>query len=125
MQFPLLRILLVDDFEPFRAFVYSTLAKRAEFQVVGEASDGLQAVQKALELKPDLIVMDIGLPSLNGLEAARRILELVPKSKVIFLSQDSSAEVMQEALSVGACGYVLKIKAASDLLPAIDAAISR
>ncbi len=117
------RILVVEDFAEFRKLICWTLAQRADLQVIGEASDGLEAVQKAVELKPDLILMDIGLPSLNGLEAARRILELVPESKIIFLSQESSAEVMQAALNMGACGYVVKIKAASELMTAIDAAI--
>jgi len=69
--------------------------------VVGEASDGLEAVQKSEELQPDLIVLDIGLPSLNGIEAARRIRNLAPKSKILFLSQESSADVVQEALNSG------------------------
>jgi DNA-binding NarL/FixJ family response regulator len=96
----------------------------SKLQIVGEASDGLEAVQKALELTPDLILMDIGLPSLNGIEAARQILKLVPESKILFLSQESSAEVMQEALSLGACGYVVKVNAGIELIPAIDAVLS-
>jgi DNA-binding NarL/FixJ family response regulator len=117
------RILVVEDFPQFRQFICSTLEERNDLQIVGEAADGLEAVQKAVELKPDLILMDIGLPSLNGLEAARRILELVPESKIIFLSQESSTEVMQAALNMGACGYVVKIKATSELMPAVDAVI--
>ena len=73
-------------------------------QVIAEASDAPEAIQKAGELKPDLLVLDIGLPTLNGLEAARQIRKLVPESKVIFLSQESSADVLQEALSIGAWG---------------------
>jgi DNA-binding NarL/FixJ family response regulator len=118
-----IRIFVVDDFEPFRQFVCATLGERNDLQIVGEAADGLEAVQKAVELKPDLILMDIGLPSLNGLEAARRILELVPESKIIFLSQESSAELVQEALDLGAWGYVVKAKAASGLMLAVDAVI--
>jgi DNA-binding NarL/FixJ family response regulator len=117
------RILVVEDFPPFRQFICSMLGERNGLQIIGEAADGLEAVQKAVELKPDLILMDIGLPSLNGLEAARRILELVPESKIIFLSQESSADVMQAALKMGARGYVVKIKATSELMTAIDAAI--
>jgi DNA-binding NarL/FixJ family response regulator len=117
------RILVVEDFPPFRQFICSMLGERNDLQIIGEAADGLEAVQKAVELKPDLILMDIGLPSLNGLEAGRRILELVPESKIIFLSQESSSEVMQEALSLGARGYVVKINATSELMPSIDAAI--
>lgn len=117
------RILVVEDFPQFLRFVCSTLEKRPDLQVVAEAADGLEALQKAVELKPDLVLMDIGLPSLNGLEAARRILELVPESKIIFLSQESSADVIQAALNMGARGYVVKIKAASELIPAVDAVI--
>jgi DNA-binding NarL/FixJ family response regulator len=91
-----------------------------ELQVVGDASDGLEAVQKAVELKPDLILMDIGFPSLNGIEAARQIRKLVPESKIIFLSQESSAEVVQEAMGVGAAGYVIKIMAGCELLTAVE-----
>jgi DNA-binding NarL/FixJ family response regulator len=117
---PIIRVLVVDDFEPLRQSVCATLEKREDLQVVGEASDGLEAVQKAVELKPDLILMDIGLPSLNGIEAARQILKLVPESKRIFFSQESSADVVQEALSFGAHGYVLKIRAGIDLLTAVE-----
>jgi DNA-binding NarL/FixJ family response regulator len=118
-----IRVFVVDDFEPFRQFVCATLGERNDLQIIGEAADGLEAVQKAVELKPDLILMDIGLPSLNGLEAARRILELVPESKIIFLSQESSAEVVREALDLGAWGYVVKVKAVSGLMPAVEAAL--
>jgi DNA-binding NarL/FixJ family response regulator len=118
-----IRIFVVDDFEPFRQFVCATLGERNDLQIVGEAADGLEGVQKAVELKPDLILMDIGLPSLNGLEAARKILELVPESKIIFLSQESSAELVQEALDLGAWGCVVKAKAASGLMLAVDAVI--
>ncbi len=94
-----------------------------ELQVIGEVSDGLEAVQKCVELQPDLILLDIGLPSLNGIKAARQIRKLVPESKVIFLTQESSADVVQEALSLGARGYVVKIKAASELLAAVEAVL--
>ena len=124
MQPTPVRILIVDDFVLFRQLVRSILVGNSKLQIVGEASDGLEAVQKALELTPDLILMDIGLPSLNGIEAARQILKLVPESKILFLSQESSAEVMQEALSLGACGYVVKVNAGIELIPAIDAVLS-
>jgi DNA-binding NarL/FixJ family response regulator len=117
------RILVVDDFEPFRQFVYTVLGKRPDLQVAGEASDGVEAVQKAVELKPDLILLDIGLPTLNGIEAARRIRKLVPESKIIFLSQESSAEIVQEAFSLGAWGYVVKTRAGNELLAAVEAVI--
>jgi CheY-like chemotaxis protein len=83
---PQVRILVVEDFEPFRRFVCATLQARPEWQVIAEASDGLQAVQKAEELKPDLILLDIGLPGLNGIEAARRIRKLSINSKIVLVS---------------------------------------
>jgi DNA-binding NarL/FixJ family response regulator len=95
---------VVDDHEPFRNFVCSTLQVRSELQVVGEASDGLEAVQKAKELQPDLICLDIGMPTLNGIEAAHRISKLVPAAKILFISQDSDPEVIAAALGNGAKG---------------------
>jgi len=124
LQVSSVRILLVDDFEPWRHFVSSMLLIKPELQVVGEASNGLEAVQKAAELKPDLILLDIGLPTLNGIEAARQIRKLAPESKIIFLSQESSAEIVQEALSLGAWGYVVKTMAESELLTAVETVLS-
>src|SRR5271169_5634129 len=115
------RVLVVDDFEPWRRFVSSIILMKSELLVVGEASDGMEAVQKAAELKPDLILLDIGLPTLNGIEAARQIRKLVPESKIIFLTQESSADVVQEALSLGALGYVVKAEFVSDFLAAVEA----
>ena len=117
------RILVVEDSDPFRKFICSTLGKRPELQIVGEVSDGLEAVQKAEELQPDLIVLDIGLPSLNGIEAARRIRRLSTKSKILFVSQESSADVVREALGTGARGYVVKTDAGIELLEAVDAVL--
>ena len=106
-----IRVLVVEDFAPFRQLICKTLANRPHLQVIGEVSDGLEAVQRALELKPDLILLDIGLPSLGGIEAARQIRKLSPGSKIIFLSQESSPDVVQEAVSLDTCSYVLKTKA--------------
>jgi DNA-binding NarL/FixJ family response regulator len=117
------RVLVVDDYEPFRRFVCLTLEKDLNLQVVCEASDGLEAVRRAEELKPDLIFLDIGLPTLNGIEAARQIRKLAPESKVIFLSQESSPDVVQAALNSGAWGYVVKARAATDLLAAVEAVL--
>jgi DNA-binding NarL/FixJ family response regulator len=123
LQLAAVRILVVDDYALFRQFVVGLLGKRPELQVVGEASDGLEALQKAVELRPDLILLDIGLPSLNGIEVARQMRNLVPESKIIFLTQESSADVVQEALSLGARGYVTKSKA-HDLFAAVEAVFS-
>jgi DNA-binding NarL/FixJ family response regulator len=117
------RVLVVEDSEPFRKFVCSILGKRPELQIVGEVSDGLEAVQKAEELQPDLILLDIGLPTLGGIEAARRIRELSPQSRILFVSQDSSVHVVQGALAEGAKGYVVKTDARRELLTAVDAVL--
>jgi DNA-binding NarL/FixJ family response regulator len=114
-------LLEVEDYEPFRRFVCSTLEKRTELQVVGEVSDGLEAVQKAEELRPDLILLDVGLPTLNGIEPARRIRKLSPQSKILFVSQETSTDVVQEALGLGAMGYVAKTNAGIELLVAVEA----
>lgn len=118
------RVLIVEDSKAFRQFICATLGKRTDLELVGEASDGLEAVQKAVELKPDLILLDIHLPSLNGIEAARRIRKLAPESKIIFVSLESSADVVQEALSLGAQGYVVKARAGGELLTAVEAVLS-
>ena len=115
------RVLVVEDHEPFRRFVCSTLEKRPELQVVCEVSDGQDAVRKAGELHPDLILLDVGLPSLNGIESARQIRKLSHKSKILFVSQESDADVVQEAFRIGARGYVVKLNTGSDLLPAVEA----
>jgi CheY-like chemotaxis protein len=117
------RVLVVDDYEPWRRTVSATLLKKPELQVAGEATDGLEAVQKAKELQPDLILMDIGLPNLNGIEAARRIFRSVPDTKILFVSEERSAEIADEALRTGGCAYVIKSHATSELLPAIEAAL--
>jgi DNA-binding NarL/FixJ family response regulator len=114
------RILVVDDFEPWRREVCSMLELRPQICVVAEAGDGLEAVQKAQELKPDLIFLDIGLPSLNGLEVANRIRQFIPDTRIIFLTQNRDRDVIQQALSIGAQGYVVKANAWTELLTAID-----
>jgi two-component system nitrate/nitrite response regulator NarL len=115
--------LVVDDYKPFRQFVCLRLESRPDLQVIGEASDGLEAVEKAQALKPDLILLDIGLPSLNGIDAAHRISLLIPTATILFVSQISDADVVEGALSNGAKGYVWKQDAAIDLLPAVDAVL--
>jgi DNA-binding NarL/FixJ family response regulator len=118
-----IRILVVDDFEPFRAFVTSALVQHSELEIIGELSDGLEAVHRASELHPDLILLDVGLPSLNGIAAARRIREHSPQSKILFVSGDQSSEIIEEALSAGAAGYLVKSDAGRQLLVAIGAVL--
>lgn len=114
---------MVEDSERFRKFICSTLREKSELQIVGEDSDGLNALKTAAELQPDLILLDIGLPSLNGIEVARQISKLSPKSKILFVSQESSTDVVLEALNTGAHGYVVKIDAGRELLKAVSAVI--
>jgi len=114
---------VVDDYEPWRSFVISTLQKHAEWQVIGEAADGLEAVQKTLELQPDLVLLDIGLPRLNGIEVARQVLNHAAHSKILFLSENRSSDIVVEALRTGASAYVLKSNAASELLPAMKSVL--
>jgi DNA-binding NarL/FixJ family response regulator len=92
---------VVEDYEPFRRFVCSTLKKRPEFEVICEVPDGLEAVHRAQELRPDLILLDVGLPTLNGIDASRRIRTLSPESKVLFVSQEFSPDVVEEAFRLG------------------------
>ena len=121
----LVRVLVVEDFVPFRQFILSMLASMPDLRVIGEVSDGLDAVHKSAERQPDLVLLDIGLPRLNGIEAARRIRKLVfPEPKIIFLTQESSSEVVQEALGLGAQGYVVKAMAESELLTAVETVLS-
>lgn len=116
--------MVVEDFLSFRKFVCSKLEETAELQVICEVSDGLEAVQKAEALQPDLILLDIGLPGLNGIEVARRLRDLAPKSKIIVVSQESSADFVRQAISLGVKGYVFKTQAEGDLLTAIDAVLA-
>ncbi|MGB9448129.1 MAG: response regulator transcription factor, partial [Candidatus Acidiferrum sp.] len=114
-------MLVVDDFADWRSCVREKLRENRSFQVIGVASDGLEAVLKAEGLQPDLILLDIGLPKLNGIEAARRIRKVAPESKILFLSQERDPHVAQAALSAGGDGYVLKSDAGSELLAAVEA----
>ena len=116
-----LRVLVVDDFASFRECVCALL-EGTQFRVVGQAADGLEAVEKAQSCQPDLILLDIGLPNLNGLEVARRVRTLAPAPKILFFSVDSDIDLVREALSLGA-GYIHKPHVQSGLLPAIEAVL--
>jgi CheY-like chemotaxis protein len=118
---PRLQVLIVEDFEPFRQFVTSTLQERPEFQNIFEASNGLEAVIRAGELQADVVLLDIGLPGMNGIEAARRIRTLSANSRILFVSQETDPHLVRETFRAGAFGYVVKADAAIELLPAIDA----
>jgi DNA-binding NarL/FixJ family response regulator len=115
--------MVVDDYEPWRHHVCSVLTTQEEIQVIAQVGDGLEAVQNAQDLRPSLILLDIGLPSLNGIEAARRILELSPQSKVLFISQETSTDIVLGALATGAAGYIVKTEARGELLTALNAVL--
>lgn len=115
------RILIVEDSQPWRGTIRSILQESSDLVVICECSDGLEAIRKSEQLQPDLVVLDIGLPKLHGLEAARRIRKVAPGSRILFLTAYISPELLREALQTGALGYVVKSNAASDLLPAVNA----
>jgi DNA-binding NarL/FixJ family response regulator len=115
-------ILIVDDFEPWRSTVRSMLAEDPDLEVVGESSDGLDAVVMSAAIRPHLVLLDIHLPKLNGLDAARQIREVSPGTKILFLSSYHGVDLMREALKIGA-GFVVKADAARDLLPIVRAVV--
>src|SRR5215831_11569549 len=117
--FPSATVLIVDDFAPWRAEVRRILAVRPEWKIVGEACDGLEAVQKATEFHPDIIVLDITMPGLNGIEAAKLIRQQSPKSAIIFLTMNDDQRILDAVFAVSSAGYVLKVNASRDLCSAI------
>ena len=118
-----IRVLMAEDYEPWRRFVLATLQNISGLQLICQVSDGLEAVQKAAELRPSLILLDIGLPTLNGIEAARQIREYAPSSKILFVTEDRSQEAAEEALRLGASGYVVKSDAGTELIAAVNAVL--
>jgi len=119
----LTRVLVVDDYEPWRKYVRSVLTRQPGFEVLGEVSDGLKAVHKAEELQPDLILLDLSLPSMNGIDAARLMRRVTPFSKILFLSENRHPEVAEAALGAGGHGFVVKSDCGRELLMAITAVL--
>jgi DNA-binding NarL/FixJ family response regulator len=119
----LVRVLIVDDFDPWRVFVIQHLNEQPHFRILGCAPDGLEGLQKAEELQPDLILLDISLPKLNGIELARKVRKLVPKAKILFLSSNADPDVVRAAFCAGGAGYVLKADAGGALLPGMEAVL--
>jgi DNA-binding NarL/FixJ family response regulator len=119
----LVRILVVDDFSPWQDFVRVCFGGRSDVHILDVASNGLEAIQKAADLQPDLILLDIGLPEIGGIEAAERIRQLVPKIKIIFLTGHSDPEIVRDAFRAGGDGYVLKWDAAEDLIVGMESVL--
>jgi len=114
------RILVADDHEIVRHGLRTLLESRTEWCVVGEAVNGYEAVEKAIELKPDLVLLDLGMPELNGYEATRRIREILPQTEVLVLSVNDSEQLVRQALAAGARGYLIKSDAGHELVAAIE-----
>ncbi len=115
------RILLVDDHPVVRQGLRTLLEGRNEWEVVGEASDGIEAVEKVGALQPDVVVLDVTMPRMNGIEACRLIRQKNPGREILFVTQHDSPHMMREAMAAGARGYVVKSNLARDLVEAVDA----
>jgi DNA-binding NarL/FixJ family response regulator len=115
------RILIADDHEVVRRGLRAMLENHPGWEVSGEASDGREAVERTVELKPDLVLLDIGMPNLNGIEAARQILANCPATHILILTMHYSPQVVREVLAVGARGFLLKSDAGRDLVTAVEA----
>ena len=114
-------VLIVDDYKPWQDFICSLVKEVQGFRLVGTASDGLEAVQKANDLQPDLILLDVGLPGINGIAAAAQIRQCSPKSRILFVSENCDVDVVAAAMETGAVGYMPKTNAANELVPLLNA----
>lgn len=114
------RALVVEDYEPFRRFLCSMLRERVDIQVIWEESDGVEAVKKAQELEPDLVILDLGLPGLNGIEVVQQIRLISPRSKILMLTAEWSPEIVEEAFRRGANGYLVKSLAGREFEIAVN-----
>ena len=119
----LARILVVEDSEDWRKLIVCLLREVPSFEIVGEASDGVHAIQMAGEMQPTVVLLDIGLPRLNGIQAGAWILKVAPGAKIIFVSQEFDRDLIDAAMEIGAYGFVLKSDAGEALIPAIRAVI--
>ncbi len=115
------RIFVADDHEVVRRGLCALLQAQPDWEICGEAADGREALEKAQKLKPDVVILDIGMPSLNGLEATRQILKLNPQTRILILTLHDSDQVVREVLNAGARGFLLKSDAARDLVAAVEA----
>jgi DNA-binding NarL/FixJ family response regulator len=120
---PLVRVLLVEDYKPFQNLIFSILRQRPEWQLIGVASDGAEAVRHAGEQRPDVILLDIGLPRMDGIKAAGQIRAVSPESKIVFVSQETSAAVVRETFRLGAWGYLIKTAVRRELIEAIESVL--
>ena len=119
----IVRLLVVDDFRLWREGVKTHLEGHPSVHVAGFASDGLEALERVEQLQPDVVLLDIGLPKLSGIEAARQIRRLNPGCKIVFLTAYSDPEIVRAALEAGGCGYVHKEDASTELLPSLESAL--
>lgn len=124
MELTSVRILIVDDFQRWRAEISQLLQERSACQIVGEACDGLEAIQKSAEFHPDVVLLDIRMPRMDGITAAREIRRQSPNSRIVFVTADADQRMRDAAIAAGGHGYVLKLKASADLIPAIIAALA-